>query len=130
MRTNRFLREFRRHSSVLVLMVFFGQFLSCYSPAMSHYRKGQMAEQNANNVKAEEEYLAALEESPGDPVVVFALAKLYVNMEEHEKAVERFDEFLTLTADDDFKWKDERWEADFYLEKSKQKKEKSSRKKK
>ena len=43
--------------------------------------------------------------------------------------MKRFEEFLKLTVDDDFKWKDERWEADFYLEKSKQEEEKSSRKK-
>lgn len=120
----------RRHSSAFVLIVLFGQFLSCYSPAMSHYKKAQNAEQKLEHETAEKEYLLAIEESPDDPAVVFALANLYVRMEKQDLAIERFTRFLELTADKETTWSKERWDANFYIEKAKQQSEDEKSKKK
>jgi len=105
---------------MLVFVVFFGQYLSCYAPSMSHYRKAQRAEQNLDNATAEKEYLAAIAETPDDPVVVFALAKLYVRQLKPADAVTYFQKFLDLTDKEKGSWTKERWEADFYIEKQKQ----------
>jgi tetratricopeptide (TPR) repeat protein len=115
---------------MFALVLFFGQFLSCYSPTMSHYRKAQRAEQNLDNATAEKEYLAAVAETPDDPVVIFALAKLYVRMEKQSEAVTYFEKFLELTKNSQSSWTKERWEANFFIEKRKQDEEAANPKKK
>jgi hypothetical protein len=122
----------RRHTSTFAFVLLFGQFLSCYSPAMSHYRKAQDAEQKLDNVTAEKEYQLALEESPDDPAVVFAMANLYVRMEKQDLAIEKFTRFLELTAAKEADWSKERWDANFYIEKANQQNtdDKSKKKKK
>ena len=122
----------RRHTSTFVFMLIFGQFLSCYSPAMSHYRRAQNAEQRLDNFTAEKEYLLAIEETPDDPAIVLAIANLYVKMRKQDLAIERFSRFLELTASKESSWSKERWDANFYIEKANQKKldEKSKKKKK
>ncbi len=123
---------YRQQVQTLVLLFYFGQFLSCYSPAMNHYRKAQNAEQKLDHETAEKEYLLALNESPDDPSIVFSLANLYVRMDKPEQAIEKFKRFLELTADKESTWSKERWDANFYIDKSKQQDEesKSNRKKK
>lgn len=115
-----FKKLFRQQAQALVVIIFFGQFLSCYSPAMNHYRKAQNAEQKLDHETAEKEYLLALNESPDDPSIVFSLANLYVKMEKPDLAIEKFKKFLELTADNDSSWSKERWDANFYIEKANQ----------
>ena len=57
------LKRFYRSGSVFVLVLVFGQFFSCYSPEMQHYRKAQSLEMQGNSFEAEKEYLKALEEA-------------------------------------------------------------------
>lgn len=111
------------------MMVFFGQFFSCYSPQMAEYQAGLRAEQGGDYFKAERHYVAAHEESPEDAVIVIALARIYVKLENEPKAIEWYENFLELTKDNDYSWKNERWEAQFYLDKAKQADETAAKKK-
>ena len=114
------MRQLRRNLNLFACMVVFGQFFSCYSPQMADYQSGLRAEQGGDYVKAERHYSAAHEESPEDAVIVIALARIYVKLEDEPKALEWYEKFLELTKDNDYSWKNERWEAEFYIEKAKQ----------
>lgn len=125
----RVMRHIGNSVNVLFMAVFFGQFFSCYSPQMAEYQAGLRAEQGGNYVKAERHYAAAHEESPEDAVIVIALARIYVKLEDEPKAIEWYEKFLELTKDNDYSWKNERWEAEFYLDKAKQAADEASNKK-
>lgn len=114
------LKRFYRSGSVFVLVLVFGQFFSCYSPEMQHYRKAQSLEMQGNSFEAEKEYLKALEEAPDDAVVVFAFAQYYTRQEKHKEALEYYTRFLEMTENEKWKWEDERWEAQFYADKAAQ----------
>ena len=121
-----------RHANVCALIFIFGNFLSCYSPQMAHYKNAQNLEANGRSDKAEEEYKKALAEDPSSPVVTFAFARFLKDQDRPDDALVYYKKFLELTKDAPlmYEYTAERKEAEFYVEKAAQEEEEKRGKKK
>ncbi|MEP0813140.1 MAG: tetratricopeptide repeat protein [bacterium] len=118
----------RLHALALVLVL--GQFFSCYSPQMAHYRSAQSLEADGKYEQAEAEYKLALDAAPDDAAVLLALARFYVNRDRFEDAAPIYTRFLEATADEAVRWEKARREAQFYIDKVAQAEEEKKPKKK
>ncbi len=102
----------------LILTYILGQYLSCSTPARNAFLKGRELQQAGKYEEALGYFEKGLAYDPDSPLLNFRKGECLAKLERWEEAKTTFELFLKLTDAEAELWKEERWEAEFYVKKA------------
>jgi tetratricopeptide (TPR) repeat protein len=88
---------------------------------MDHYQNGMDRLSEGKYKEAIVEFQKGLKTEPNSPVLHYELGVAYGKNEQYDEAIAELTKFLALTENTGVKWEKERWDANFNIEKYKEK---------